>query len=217
MLRRWLERLSPRGERLLINLLCFALPISTSIGAVIQRHRFYVYDTRRAISGIVYELLVMAIALAVLRIRGWRFRDFRLDPSIAGTFGGFLFFFGYTTLWIAMSMGLYFAGLRLQTASMRFTARAELALLFCVINPFFEELFVLAYNMKAMEGENAAAATTFSAFVRFLYHLYQGPLGAVMILLFGLGAGVVFRRWRTLWPIVIGHMVLDIVAMFLRR
>ena len=217
MLRRWLEGLSPRGEWLLINLLCFGLLIFSSLWAVLTRQRLYLFDTRRAIFGIAYELVVIAAALAILRIRGWRLADLRLRPSVAGTFGGLLFFAGYMTLWYVFAWTLYLGGVRLQQMEVRFTAPLLLSLLFCVINPFFEELFVVGYNIKAMDGDSAAMAVTCSAFIRFLYHLYQGPAGAVSILLFGLAAAMVFRRWRTLWPLVIAHLLLDAFAVLARR
>lgn len=146
-----------------------------------------------------------------------RLADFRIKPSAAATFGGILFFLGYLAAWTPLAWSASFGGIPLPPTEVRFTAPATLALLFCIVNAFFEELFVLGYNMTAMEEQPAPAAITFSVFVRSLYHLYQGPVGAVMILLFGLAAGVVYRKWRTLWPVIVGHVFLDIVGVFLRR
>ena len=44
-----------------------------------------------------------------------------------------------------------------------------------------------------------------------LYHLYQGPLGAVWVLGFGLVMSLYYVRTRKLFPVVIAHVLADIV------
>jgi membrane protease YdiL (CAAX protease family) len=47
--------------------------------------------------------------------------------------------------------------------------------------------------------------------VRVLYHLYQGPVGAVWVLAIGLVFGLYFMRTNQLWPPVFAHILWDIV------
>lgn len=47
--------------------------------------------------------------------------------------------------------------------------------------------------------------------VRLMYHLYQGPIGAVWILGFGLVFGLFYLRFNSLWPVALAHMLWDIV------
>ncbi len=90
-------------------------------------------------------------------------------------------------------------------------------LLLCVIaagNAVAEEIVVVCYFMTRLRqlgvGERSVLAS--SALLRGGYHLYQGLGG-------GLGnivMGVVFGRWyqkkNRLWPLVIAHAVIDVVA-----
>jgi membrane protease YdiL (CAAX protease family) len=46
---------------------------------------------------------------------------------------------------------------------------------------------------------------------RVLHHLYQGPLGAVWVLGFGLVMSLYYRRTRKLFNVVFAHALADIV------
>lgn len=214
---RWIRTLSPRGELLLINTLCFGWLILAAFLAVLMRLHVFVYDTAETITAIVYELIVMAIAFAILRARGWQLADFVLRPSLANTFRGVFLYVAFVLGYTLLGIVLYVGGVRPPAPpDMRFTAPVAFTVVLCIVNPFFEELFVVAYNMKALENESAALAITFSAFVRFLYHVYQGPIPAVTILGFGLAAAALFRKWRSLWPLYIAHVLQDAVGIFYR-
>lgn len=86
--------------------------------------------------------------------------------------------------------------------------------LIAIGNAVAEEVIVVAYFLVRLRqlgvGQNGALA--WSALLRGAYHLYQG-FGA------GLGnavMGVVFARWyqatARLWPLIIAHAVIDVVA-----
>lgn len=45
--------------------------------------------------------------------------------------------------------------------------------------------------------------------VRVLYHLYQGPLGAISILLTGTIFGIYYWKTRKLWPVAFAHIFAD--------
>ena len=51
-----------------------------------------------------------------------------------------------------------------------------------------------------------------SAFVRLLYHTYQGPLAIVTILPLGLIFAAVYLKWRNLWPLVLAHTAFNVAG-----
>jgi membrane protease YdiL (CAAX protease family) len=59
-------------------------------------------------------------------------------------------------------------------------------------------------------GENRALLV--SAVVRGSYHLYQGFGGFVGNVVMGLVYGRVWQRTNRLWPLVLGHFLIDFVA-----
>ena len=83
------------------------------------------------------------------------------------------------------------------------------ALTVSIVNPFFEEFFVVGYTVERAEKIHGKYFTiALSAFVRFLYHLYQGPIAA-WILLLGIFHAYVYMKWRKLWPLIVSHAILD--------
>jgi membrane protease YdiL (CAAX protease family) len=53
--------------------------------------------------------------------------------------------------------------------------------------------------------------------VRLLYHLYQGPIGILMAVPMGLLYGYVYSRTRQLWPLVVAHVLLDLIGLSVNR
>ena len=86
---------------------------------------------------------------------------------------------------------------------------------FIVVNSFFEETIVSGYVITALSPQGAGLAITASTLLRFLYHLYQGPLAAISILPLGLLFGAVFWRWRNLWPLIVAHTIANLIAFLL--
>ncbi|WP_258078145.1 CPBP family intramembrane glutamic endopeptidase [Xanthomonas axonopodis pv. vasculorum] len=59
-----------------------------------------------------------------------------------------------------------------------------LLLAISLINPIFEEVFVCGYVIGALESRHGRAfAVNVSVAIRTSYHLYQGPIGAINILM----------------------------------
>ena len=48
------------------------------------------------------------------------------------------------------------------------------------------------------------------------YHIYQGLWAGILVTLFGFIFALTFLRIGRLWPLVVGHFLLDILA-FLQR
>jgi len=88
-------------------------------------------------------------------------------------------------------------------------------ILFSASNGFFEEIIVVGYVIPAVtERRTSFYALNVSVLIRLLYHLYQGPAAALQIIPMGLVFGLIFIKYKNIWPLVIAHFVLDVVALF---
>jgi len=81
-----------------------------------------------------------------------------------------------------------------------------------VVNGFYEEVFLIGFLQRTLEGLGVAFAIGASLLVRMLYHLYQGPSGAISVLGFGLVLSVYFLWKRKLWPVVFAHISADVAG-----
>ncbi|MFZ2990482.1 CPBP family intramembrane glutamic endopeptidase, partial [Ideonella sp.] len=86
--------------------------------------------------------------------------------------------------------------------------------LFAMVNGAFEEIFLLGVLVRGLRAYGLSVAIGVPLLVRVLYHLYQGPLGAVWILAFGLTFTLVYLRTQQLWPLVLAHILWDIVPVY---
>lgn len=80
-----------------------------------------------------------------------------------------------------------------------------------VVNATFEEVFLLGFLVRGLRGFGLNVAIGASLLVRLAYHLYQGPLGAVSVLAFGIVLTLYFASTNKLWPPVLCHMLGDII------
>lgn len=81
-------------------------------------------------------------------------------------------------------------------------------------NGLLEEVVVVGYLITRLRqtGWGAAAAVAFSSLLRGTYHLYQGFGAFVGNVIMGVIFSVFFLRTKRLWPLVLAHTLLDVVA-----
>lgn len=81
-------------------------------------------------------------------------------------------------------------------------------------NGWAEEVIVVGYLLNRLDqlGVNPVKAVVASSLLRGAYHLYQGFGAGVGNLVMGLVFGYAYRRWGRLWPLIIAHGVIDVVA-----
>jgi membrane protease YdiL (CAAX protease family) len=92
--------------------------------------------------------------------------------------------------------------------------RVPVLVLAAIENGFLEEVLVVGYLLTRLEQlrVNRWAALGISAVLRGSYHLYQGFGGFLGNAVMGLVFGYYWQRTRRLWPLVIAHSLIDIVA-----
>lgn len=83
-----------------------------------------------------------------------------------------------------------------------------------VMNGVLEEVVMLAYLYDRLTrlGWRLWQVVAFSALVRGCYHLYQGFGGGVGNLVMGVVFGLLYLRWRRVGPLVVAHVLLDLVS-----
>ena len=81
-------------------------------------------------------------------------------------------------------------------------------------NAILEEIVVVGYLMTRLRQLRfgVAAAIVAAALLRGCYHLYQGYSAGLGNVAMGLVFGYVWWRTGRLWPLIVGHAVIDAVA-----
>jgi hypothetical protein len=81
-------------------------------------------------------------------------------------------------------------------------------------NAWAEEALIVAYLLTRLRqlGAGGNGSLLASAVLRGSYHLYQGFGGFVGNVVLGLVFGRLWQRTGRLWPLVVGHTIIDVVA-----
>ncbi len=198
-------------EALAVTGICFGLMIWQSIAAVFAGFPSSAFTDEGTLWLVFLELTFSAVALVFLRARGFAIATLYPSPTGWGILHG---------------IGLYIAAwllVLLVVAPFNHTSQpidemvsgASLSLSFvvalAVVNATFEEVFLLGFLVRGLRGFGLSVAIGASLLVRVLYHLYQGPLGALSVVAFGLALTLYFVASDRLWPPVFCHMLADII------
>jgi membrane protease YdiL (CAAX protease family) len=216
-----IRRLPARVEFLFVISWAFGLSIFTSIlsiGASAEEMRG-VYDNAALIGVLIFELAQSVILVWFLRIRGWTLEKLGLNMNLRGTVLGVALLAVTYGLWIGVQfLGGWLLPAEMQAAEARYpTAAADLSMslifIASVVNGIFEEVLVAGYVITALAPVRGVwTAINVSTGIRLLYHLYQGPIGVLSIVPMGLLFGYVYVRSRMLWPLILAHIVMDILG-----
>ena len=92
--------------------------------------------------------------------------------------------------------------------------RVPVLILAAAANAWAEEALVVAYLITRLRqlGLSENRSLLASAVLRGSYHLYQGFGGFLGNVVLGLVFGRFWQRNNRLWPLVVGHTVIDVVA-----
>jgi uncharacterized protein len=201
------------GEATGIVLLCFGWFILGSVYAVSAEFRSGSFSEAGLAGMIGLEVTLGVTALYVLASRGFDIAALYPRPSFAGVLHGALLFgaAGFVA-WLAISpLDPNFYNEPIE----RLMGGAPIGLVtlvsFAVVNGAYEEIFLLGFLLRGLRGYGLAIAIGVALLVRVLYHLYQGPMGAVYVAAVGLVFSVYYVATGRLFPVVLAHALWDIV------
>ncbi len=205
---------SSKAEFIVILFIAFGWSVFGSLSTLASIQRAVVFSDAALITTAVIEVFALGIIVLVLRNSSWKPNDFGVRFSIRDIATGALL-----ALAAIVANAISFVVLSMLSASEFSITSSDLSVLgiaaIVLINPFYEEFLVVGYVFAALErmGCTTTTAINFSVGLRLLYHLYQGPVGVIAIIPIGLLMAFVYARWRRLWPLVIGHALLDIYGL----
>ncbi len=219
-----IKRLPPRIEFLIVIMWAFGLPIFSSIlsiGASDIDKREY-FNNAALISVVVMELAQSLFLIWFLRIRGWTLEKIGLRVTLRGTALGL----GLLVVTYAVILAVQVGAQSVLPIDMPAAFRAypgaaadlsmHLVFLVSTVNGIYEEVFVAGYVIASLAPVRGLwTAVNVSTGIRLLYHLYQGPVGILSIVPMGLIFGYLFARTRQLWPLILAHILMDIVGLSL--
>ena len=213
-----IERLSPRAEIAIVVLGAFGYFIAAELwhlaypveGHISEAHLQWL---------LVYEPIVAVILLAFLRLRGWTWirlglRLRWLDPLL-GVLAAIVLYGMINVVWLlAMSVSSNAVEAATDQSFIASDYGLDTVLAVSLVNPVFEEMFVVGYLVTALRQRAPAwVAIGASTALRLVYHLYQGPGAVLTIVPWGLIFGWAFTRWGRLWPLIVAHGLFDFVGL----
>lgn len=214
MFRNLLQRLAPRGEFVLVIALCFSLYAVTSVVVLLQPTPTFELTTARALTGVAFDILALLLSASILRTRGSLLRPFA-GFSRRSALAGLSLFFAWVILYFGTALVaaiLFPAFPSARPFRLLTPAPAAIILLLVVANAVFEEIIVVGYVVNALSAEGAALSIGVSTLLRFAGHLDQGPLAAISVIPAGLLFAAVYWRSRSLWPLLVAHVLGSILA-----
>ncbi len=218
-----IRRLPVGVEFLVVVTWAFGLPIFASIMALgAPNSSAPVFTNTELLATVIFEVVQLGFLTWFLRIRGWTLEKFGLSFSWRGTGAGVLLLaVTYALVIGAQEIAQYIFNYDLEAAAARAPKvdadlSMQLVFLVSVVNGIFEELFVAGYIITSLtERRGMWMAINVSVIVRLLYHLYQGPIGILTVVPMGLLYGYVYARTRQLWPLVVAHVLVDLISLAL--
>ena len=212
------ENLSPTPlEIVAIMFLCFGWFIANSIAAIFIGTEDMNFSDGTLLQIVLFEVFQGSLALLVLRQRGYVLGDLIPAPRLQGIGTGVLL---YVAVILADFVAMAVLGAHQPEQPIEHIMDAArpsmvLVLLMALVNSFYEEVFVLGYVVRAMGKYGGSFAVGMSTLIRLAYHLYQGPMGALFVVLFSVVLGAWYWRTRKLWPCVVAHMLGDVLPFLL--
>ena len=216
-----MRSLSLRSEFVVVIALAFGTSIYSSLVALTSASAssgsYAVFSNESLWALAVYEVMVTAALGIFLSLRGWTIRDIGLTPSIKDTVVGIPLLLGaysaYYALWYAFA-GVGGRAEELPAEMFAQDLSINTVIVASCVNGLFEEVFVCGYVIAALKQKRSATfAVNVSVAIRAAYHLYQGAAGVLSIIPLGLVFGHWFVRTGRLWPLVVAHVLADIIGL----
>lgn len=204
-------------EAVAVVLLCFGWFILISLSAVgADFPADQGFSNGALLEMIIVECVLGGLALAFLRFRGHSLAALLPRPTWSGGVIGLMLFIAALLAWQLVQQffdAKTFEAQPISEIMSQTHVSLVMALALSIVNGLYEETFLTGYLMEAFRGYGASIAIGIPTLVRLLYHLYQGPIGAVSVLVFGIMMSLFYWRTKWLWPVVFAHILADLMAL----
>lgn len=215
---RLIRNLSASAEIVIVVTVAFGLFIWGALGAYFDPPpATETHFTNDSLIGLVLvELVLFAVLVPFLKVRGWTRSAVGLSPTLSQTLMGAALAIGALVIF-ALTNALAYGSVAEPNPNpaMQQAADVTLAAILAVslVNAAYEEILVTGYLISAIKEKwPATYAIAFSTGLRGLYHLYQGPVAAVAIGAMGLMFAIYYVRTGKLWPLIVAHFMLDVLS-----
>jgi uncharacterized protein len=221
----WLRRIPDQAETALVMLIVFGPMVPRSLAALFNPQSLFnraaPITSRALLLNSGYELILLVLLGALLRMRGWTLarltakaarRD--LLSALALGLGSYA---ASTLLWLVVT-GFWpdigrIAG-RIAAGLVGTDLNWPVVLLASLVNPVFEEVLICAYPIAALRARvGTTAAVNVSVALRVFGHFYQGAAGIFGIVPLALLFAWWYARTGRLWPLILAHAMLDLTAL----
>jgi membrane protease YdiL (CAAX protease family) len=158
------------------------------------------------VQAVVLETVTLGLVLWVGRIRGWSLTTFGFRLSWKEVGAGALLFLASFFL-VQPVLGLITREVFHTTVDFHRVSEVTMpfVIMICVVNPVFEESMEAGYIFNALQRTGMWPTILVSATFRGLLHATMGVSGFVFMSAQGLLYGLVYWRYRQLWPLIIAH------------
>jgi len=215
---RYLRSRSDTAEFLFVFIVAWLPNIVIGVAWIVLQLGQLAVTEEALFQGLGFELVILAIVLPVLRLRGWtparlglRFRPLDLALGLGVAVAIFALF-----ELIGAAIALFPGGAELVAELVSIPPRLPVVTVvaFSLFNAIFEEVLLCGYFIgREAERGRAGRGVALTVAIRLLCHLYEGWIGAGTIALMGLCFGWAYARTGRLWPIIIGHALYDTAAL----
>lgn len=201
------------AEAASVSAICFGWAILSSSQSVAAGFNSSSFTDGSMLGLIGMEFAFGAIALLVLHMRGYSLPSLYPNPSLGGVGLGIgLYIASLVASWVAVAPFVVNQPTQpIDTMVSNANVSLPSVVAVALVNGVYEEVFLLGFLLRGLRGYGFSVALGVSLLVRVLYHLYQGPLGAVSVLAFGLILSLYYVKTNALFPAVFAHVLADII------
>jgi membrane protease YdiL (CAAX protease family) len=223
-MKEYVRSLSPRSEFLVVILGAFGVFLPGNVAALFGASQgaslaHPPISDGYLLSLIAYELVILMCLGGFLTMRGWTLARIGVTPTVRDSVIG-----------VALMVASYIVNVAVVIAAANVAPATVLASLqvklvagsiapttiiaTSLVNALFEELFVCGYLVSVLkERRGFMFAVNVSTALRATYHLYQGVAGVLAIVPLGLIFAYWYARTGRLWPLIVAHGLMDLMAL----
>jgi uncharacterized protein len=204
------------GEAIAVVLVCFGWFILGSLYAVSAGFKSGAFNENGMADLVLTELFLGTTAAYILRARGFDVASLYPRPSLTGAATGVLVAIAAgAAAWIATWPFSHAYSEPLQRLMRGTPIGLPMLVVLGLVNGAYEEMLLLGFLLRGLRGFGLSVALGIPLLVRVLYHLYQGPLGAISAGAVGLVLSLYYLSSGRLFPVVLAHALWDIVPFVL--